>query len=229
MCPWDIMGQDEIPSGRPMIHWFINACTSIQWLVLPCFLANFYIVGNKIPKTTRIFNDVDHPKSQGVMYWAKRIGAIQKNHMLFLEYFKIGCMYLNSFLKIWKVWSGAMLVTIFHTITSITPFYVIKKPKKSQKKKPSWAKATLQMTNNYIESKFAKEVSDVKNKLFSELASTVKVTLCAAGSKEYTNHTIMLQELKASNVQAQLWLKGVAWAWLLMVQAFKMSRLSPSP
>jgi hypothetical protein len=25
-------------------------------------------------------------------------GAIQKNHMLFFEYFKIGCMYLNNFL-----------------------------------------------------------------------------------------------------------------------------------
>jgi hypothetical protein len=69
-------------------------------------------VGNKIPKTTRIFDDVDHLKSQWVTYWAERIGlvdyiihvshsaafgAIQKNHMLFFEYFKISCMYLDFF------------------------------------------------------------------------------------------------------------------------------------
>jgi len=70
-------------------------------------------MGNKIPKTTRIFDDIDHPKSWGVTYWAEKIGplvdhisqvsccvafgAIQKNHMLFFEYFKIGCMYLDNF------------------------------------------------------------------------------------------------------------------------------------
>ena len=70
-------------------------------------------MGNKIPKITQIFDDVDHPKSRGVTYWAERIGplvdhiiqvshcvalgAIQKNHMLFFEYFKIGCMYLDNF------------------------------------------------------------------------------------------------------------------------------------
>jgi hypothetical protein len=70
-------------------------------------------VGNKIPKTTRIFDDVDHPKGWGVTYWAERIrplvdhinqfsrcvafGAIQKNYMLFFQYFKIGCMYLDNF------------------------------------------------------------------------------------------------------------------------------------
>ena len=69
-------------------------------------------MGSKIPKTTEIFDDVDHPKSRGVTYWAERIGplvdhisqvsrcavfgTIQKNHMLFLEYFKIGCMYLDK-------------------------------------------------------------------------------------------------------------------------------------
>jgi hypothetical protein len=69
-------------------------------------------VGNKIPKTTGIFDDVDYPKSRGVTYWAKRIGplvdqinqfsrcvafgAIQKNYMLFFQYFKIGCMYLDK-------------------------------------------------------------------------------------------------------------------------------------
>jgi hypothetical protein len=73
-------------------------------------------VGNKIPKTTGIFDDVDHPKSQWVTYWAKRIGplvdhiiqvsrsvafeAIPKNYMLFFEYFKIGCMYLDKFFLI---------------------------------------------------------------------------------------------------------------------------------
>jgi hypothetical protein len=51
--------------------------------------------------------------------------------MLFFEYFKIGCMYLNNFIYIWKVWSGAMLVTISHTVTSITAFSVTKKLKKS--------------------------------------------------------------------------------------------------
>jgi hypothetical protein len=73
-------------------------------------------VGNKITKTTGIFEDVDHPKSQRATYWTERIGplvdhisqvsccaafgAIQKNHMLFFEYFKIGCMYLDNFLII---------------------------------------------------------------------------------------------------------------------------------
>jgi hypothetical protein len=73
-------------------------------------------VGNKIPETTEILDDVDHPKSRGVTYWAERIGplvdyisqvshhvvlgTIQKNHMLFFEYFKIGCMYLDNFFKI---------------------------------------------------------------------------------------------------------------------------------
>ena len=70
-------------------------------------------MGSKIFKTTGIFDDVDHPKSRGVTYWAERIGAlvdhiiqfsccvafaaIQKNHMLFFEYFKIGSMYLDNF------------------------------------------------------------------------------------------------------------------------------------
>ena len=69
-------------------------------------------MGNKISKTTGIFYDIDQPQSQGVTYWAERIGplvdhisqfsccvafgAIQKNHMLFCEYFKIGCMYLDK-------------------------------------------------------------------------------------------------------------------------------------
>jgi len=84
---------------------------------IPCsvaaLLSQFYIVGNKIPKTTGIFDDVDHPKNQRVTYWVERIGplvdhisqvsccvafgAIQKNCMLFFEYFKIGCMYLDNF------------------------------------------------------------------------------------------------------------------------------------
>ena len=70
-------------------------------------------MGNKILKTTEIIDDVDHPKSQGVTYWAESIGplvdhisqfscyvafgVILKNHMLFFEYFKIGCMYLDNF------------------------------------------------------------------------------------------------------------------------------------
>jgi hypothetical protein len=71
-------------------------------------------MGNKISKTTEIFDDIDHSKrGGGGTYWAKRIGplvdhisqisccaafeAIQKNHMLFFEYFKIGCMYLDNF------------------------------------------------------------------------------------------------------------------------------------
>ena len=117
-------------------------------------------MGNKIPKTTGIFDDVDHPKSRWVTYWAERIGplvdhikqfsrcmafgAIQKNHMLFFEYFKIGCMYLDNFFFIWKVWSGAMLVTISRTVTSITAFSVTKKPQKSRKKaKLSWGNTSL--------------------------------------------------------------------------------------
>ena len=72
------------------------------------------MVGNKIPKTSGIFDDIDHPQSQWVTYWAERIGplvdlisqfsccvpfgAIQKNHMLFFEYFKIGCMYLEIYI-----------------------------------------------------------------------------------------------------------------------------------
>jgi hypothetical protein len=69
-------------------------------------------VGSKIPKTTEIFDDVDHPKNRGVTYWAERVidhiiqvsrrtvfGAIPKNHMLFFEYFKIDCMYLDNFFK----------------------------------------------------------------------------------------------------------------------------------
>ena len=115
-----------------------------------------------MPKSTRIFDDIDHPKGWGVTYWAKRIGplvdhiiqfsccvafgAIQKNHMLFFEYFKIGCMYLDKKIFIWKVWSVAMLVTIFRTVTSIATFSITTKlPKKSQKKKPSWAEATLNL------------------------------------------------------------------------------------
>src|ERR1700691_6523172 len=66
-----------------------------------------------MPKTTGTFDDVDCPNSRWVTYWAERIGplvdhiihvsrravfgAIQKNHMLFFEYFKIGCMYLDNF------------------------------------------------------------------------------------------------------------------------------------
>jgi hypothetical protein len=69
-------------------------------------------MGNKIPKTTGIFDHVDHPKIWWVTYWAEWIGllvdhiiqvsrsvafgTIQKNHMLFFEYFKIGCMYLDN-------------------------------------------------------------------------------------------------------------------------------------
>jgi hypothetical protein len=69
-------------------------------------------VGNKIPKTTGIFDDVDHHKSWRVTHWAERIGllvnhisqvsrcmafqAIQKNDMLFFEYLNIGCMYLDN-------------------------------------------------------------------------------------------------------------------------------------
>jgi hypothetical protein len=61
-------------------------------------------------------------------------GAIQKNHMLFFEYFKIGCMYLDNFLYIWKVWCEAMLFTISCTVTSIPTFTVTKKLEKSRKK-----------------------------------------------------------------------------------------------
>ena len=71
-------------------------------------------MGNKISKTTGIFDDVDHPERWRVTHSAKRIGppvdhisqvsccaafgAIQKNHMLFFEYFKIGWMHLDNLL-----------------------------------------------------------------------------------------------------------------------------------
>ena len=130
-------------------------------------------MGNKIPESTGIFDDVDHPKSRGVTHWAERIGplvdhiiqfscctafgAIQKNRMLFFEYFKIGCMYLDNFFLIWKVWSGAMLVTIFRTVTSITAFSVTKKPQKSRKKaKLSWGN-----TNGQLENLFSRVHQDV--------------------------------------------------------------------
>jgi hypothetical protein len=50
---------------------FADAC-----VVLPHFEAYFYIVGSKIPKTTGIFDGVDHPKSREVTYWAERIGPL---------------------------------------------------------------------------------------------------------------------------------------------------------
>ena len=69
-------------------------------------------MGSKIPKTTEIFDDINHSKNWGVTYWAERVidhmiqvsccvvfGAILKNHMLFFEYFKIDCMYLDNFFK----------------------------------------------------------------------------------------------------------------------------------
>ena len=98
-------------------------------------------MGNKIPKTTGIFYDVDHPKSQGVTYWAERIGplvdhisqvsccvvfgAIQKNHMLFFEYFKIGCMYLDTFFNL-KGMKWGYVIYHFSFIISITAFSVTK-------------------------------------------------------------------------------------------------------
>src|SRR6267154_5893107 len=33
-------------------------------------------MGNKIPKTTRIFDDIDHSKRQEVIYWAERIAPL---------------------------------------------------------------------------------------------------------------------------------------------------------
>jgi len=121
-------------------------CTSVA-----TFLSWFLYCGNKIPKTTEIFDDVDYSKSQGVTYWDERIellvdhisqvsccavfGTIQKNHMLFFEYFKIGCMYLDLKKLIWKVWSGARLVTISCIVISITAFSVTKKPMKNWRRK----------------------------------------------------------------------------------------------
>jgi hypothetical protein len=52
----------------------------------------------------------------------------------FFEYLKIGCMYLDNFLFIWKVWSGAMFVTISYFGIMITAFSIIIKPMKNRKK-----------------------------------------------------------------------------------------------
>ena len=41
--------------------------------------------------------NVDYPQSCGVTYWDERIGPLV-DHISF-EYFKIGCMYLDNFLK----------------------------------------------------------------------------------------------------------------------------------
>jgi hypothetical protein len=70
-------------------------------------------VGNKIYKTTEILDKIYHLKNQGVTYWAERTGLLidhiidfncfgtnQKDHLLFFEYLKIGCMYLDKFLFI---------------------------------------------------------------------------------------------------------------------------------
>jgi len=70
-------------------------------------------MGNKISKTTEIFDQIYHLKNRGVTYWAERIGplvdhiidfghfgTIQENHLWFFEYLKIGCMYLDNFLFI---------------------------------------------------------------------------------------------------------------------------------
>jgi len=39
------------------------------------FLSQFYIVGNKIPKTTGILDDVDHPKKPGVLIGPKKLAT----------------------------------------------------------------------------------------------------------------------------------------------------------
>ena len=96
-------------------------------------------MGNKIHKTTGIFDDVDHPKNRGVTYRAERIGplvdhisqvsccvafgAIQKTHMLFFEYFKIGCMYLDNFFNLkgmrWGYFSLPFLVLLYELLYSL--------------------------------------------------------------------------------------------------------------
>jgi hypothetical protein len=43
-------------------------------VVLPLFCHFFYNVGNKIDKITRIFDRVEHIKSQEVTYWAEKKG-----------------------------------------------------------------------------------------------------------------------------------------------------------
>ena len=110
-------------------------------------------MGSKIPKTTGIFDDIDHPKSQRVTYWTKRIGrlvdhisqvsccmafgAIQKNHLLFFEYFKTGCMYLDIFFYLKGMRWGYVSYHFSHCYIN----YHILCNKKAEKK-PSWAEAT---------------------------------------------------------------------------------------
>jgi hypothetical protein len=37
----------------------------------PLFLGNWYSMGSKIDKITKISDSIEHPKNQGVIYWAK--------------------------------------------------------------------------------------------------------------------------------------------------------------
>jgi hypothetical protein len=45
-------------------------------LSVAVFFKPIFISWDKRPKTTGIFDDVDHPKSRGVTYWAERIGPL---------------------------------------------------------------------------------------------------------------------------------------------------------
>jgi len=122
-------------------------------------------VGSKIPKTTGIFDDVDHPKNQGVTYWAERIGplvdhisqvsccaafgAIQKNHMLFFEYISrlaacIWIIFLNLKGMKWGYFSDHFLHRYIN--------YRILCNEKARKKKPSRAMATLYTYSSYLSS-----------------------------------------------------------------------------
>jgi hypothetical protein len=63
-------------------------------------------VGNKIPKATGIFDDVDHPKSRGVTYWAEKIGPLVDHIKQFSRCVAFGAIQkkLHVILSIFQDW-----------------------------------------------------------------------------------------------------------------------------
>jgi hypothetical protein len=57
---------------------------------------------------------------------------------------------LDNFLFIWKVWRGAMFVTIPNVVMLITAFSITKKPMKNRKKNgPNHGNTNTQQIYNY--------------------------------------------------------------------------------
>jgi len=107
-------------------------------------------MGNKIHKTTRNIWWRRSPQKPGgyllgrkdwATSWSHKPGKLlhsfwshsKKPHVI-LWIFQDWLHVFGYFFFIWKVWSGAMLFTIFHTVTSIPTFSTTKNPGKSRKK-----------------------------------------------------------------------------------------------